>query len=42
LIMVLWYLRFGRIFHLVVAHYLYDAIQLVPVVIFMIIGGFRL
>jgi len=42
LIMVLWYLRFGRIFHLVVAHYLYDAIQLVPAVIFMIIGGFRL
>jgi len=40
--MVLWYLRFGRIFHLVVAHYLYDAIQLVPAVIFMIIGGFRL
>jgi hypothetical protein len=32
LIMVLWYLRFGRIFHLVVAHYLYDAIQIVFVV----------
>jgi hypothetical protein len=28
LIMVLWYLRFGRIFHLIVAHYLYDAIQI--------------
>jgi len=35
LIMVLWYLRFGRIFHLIVAHYLYDAIQLGPVIIFM-------
>jgi hypothetical protein len=33
LIMVLWYLRFGRIFHLIVAHYLYDAIQLGPVII---------
>lgn len=42
LIMVLWYLRFGRIFHLIVAHYLYDAVQLIPVVIIMIIGGFRL
>jgi membrane protease YdiL (CAAX protease family) len=42
LIMVLWYLRFGRVFHLVVAHYLYDAIQLVPAVIFMIISGFRM
>ena len=28
LIMVLWYLKFGRIFHLIVAHYLYDAIQI--------------
>jgi hypothetical protein len=27
LVMVLWYLRFGRIFHLILAHYLYDAIQ---------------
>jgi hypothetical protein len=26
--MVLWYLRFGRVFHLVVAHYVYDAIQI--------------
>ena len=33
LIMVLWYLRFGRIFHLIVAHYLYDAIQIVLIVI---------
>jgi hypothetical protein len=33
LIMVLWYLRFGRIFHLIVAHYLYDAFQLGPVII---------
>jgi hypothetical protein len=33
LIMVLWYLRFGRIFHLIVAHYLYDAFQIVMVVI---------
>lgn len=32
LIMVLWYLRFGRIFHLVIAHYLYDAIQILFVV----------
>jgi hypothetical protein len=37
LVMVLWYLRFGRIFHLVVAHYLYDAIQLAPIIlIFML------
>lgn len=42
LIMVLWYLRFGRIFHLIVAHYLYDAIQLIPMVIIMIIGGWRM
>jgi hypothetical protein len=28
LVMVLWYLRFGRVFHLVVAHYVYDAIQI--------------
>jgi hypothetical protein len=42
LIMVLWYLRFGRIFHLVVAHYLYDAVQLVPVVILMITTGLRM
>jgi len=41
LIMVLWYLRFGRIFHLIVAHYLYDAIQLGPVIILMLITGFR-
>ncbi|HEY5730330.1 MAG TPA: CPBP family intramembrane glutamic endopeptidase [Anaerolineales bacterium] len=32
LIMVLWYLRFGRIFHLIVAHYLYDAVQIVFIV----------
>jgi hypothetical protein len=32
LIMMLWYLRFGRIFHLIVAHYLYDAIQIVFIV----------
>jgi len=32
LMMVLWYLQFGRIFHLIVAHYLYDAIQIVFVV----------
>src|SRR5512136_1485962 len=37
LVMVLWYLRFGRIFHLVVAHYLYDAIQLGPVIIMMLV-----
>jgi hypothetical protein len=42
LIMVLWYLRFGRIFHLVVAHYLYDAIQLGPVIILMMVGGWRM
>jgi membrane protease YdiL (CAAX protease family) len=42
LIMVLWYLRFGRIFHLIVAHYLYDAVQLVPVIILMILGGLRM
>jgi membrane protease YdiL (CAAX protease family) len=42
LIMVLWYLRFGRIFHLIVAHYLYDALQLGPAIIMMIIGGFRM
>jgi len=28
LVMMLWYLRFGRVFHLVIAHYLYDAIQI--------------
>jgi len=38
LVMVLWYLRFGRIFHLIVAHYLYDAIQIGFVVI-LIWGG---
>lgn len=32
LVMVLWYLRFGRVFHLVVAHYLYDAIQIIFIV----------
>ena len=42
LIMVLWYLRFGRIFHLVIAHYLYDAVQLVPVIILMMVGGWRM
>jgi hypothetical protein len=42
LIMVLWYLRFGRIFHLVIAHYLYDAIQLGPVIILMMVGGLRM
>jgi hypothetical protein len=42
LIMVLWYLRFGRIFPLIVAHYLYDAIQLIPAIILMIITGFRM
>jgi len=42
LIMVLWYLRFGRIFHLIVAHYLYDVIQLGPVIILMILGGWRM
>jgi membrane protease YdiL (CAAX protease family) len=42
LIMVLWYLRFGRIFHLVVAHYLYDAVQLGPVIILLMVGGWRL
>jgi len=42
LIMVLWYLRFGRIFHLIVAHYLYDAIQLGPVIILMMVGGWRM
>jgi Type II CAAX prenyl endopeptidase Rce1-like len=42
LIMVLWYLRFGRIFHLVVAHYLYDAIQFVPIIILMMVGGWRM
>jgi membrane protease YdiL (CAAX protease family) len=34
-VMVLWYLRFGRVFHLIVAHYLYDAIQLVLVIILL-------
>lgn len=42
LIMVLWYLRFGRIFHLIIAHYLYDAIQLGPIIILMILGGWRM
>jgi len=42
LIMVLWYLRFGRIFHLIVAHYLYDVVQLGPVIILMILGGWRM
>jgi hypothetical protein len=42
LVMVLWYLRFGRIFHLVIAHYLYDAVQLVPVIILMMVGGWRM
>ncbi len=42
LIMVLWYLRFGRIFHLIVAHYLYDAVQLVPAIIFMMVTGMRM
>ena len=32
LIMVLWYLRFGRVFHLIISHYLYDAIQIIVVV----------
>lgn len=32
LMMVLWYLKFGRIFHLIFAHYLYDAIQILFVV----------
>jgi len=42
LIMALWYLRFGRIFHLIVAHYLYDVLQLGPAIIFMMIGGWRM
>ena len=42
LIMVLWYLRFGRIFHLVVAHYLYDAIQIGMVVILIWRGVIQL
>jgi hypothetical protein len=42
LIMVLWYLRFGRIFHLIIAHYLYDIIQLGPVIILMMLGGWRM
>lgn len=42
LIMVLWYLRFGRIFHLIVAHYLYDALQLGLVIILMRLGGWRM
>ena len=42
LIMVLWYLRFGRIFHLIVAHYLYDALQLGPVIIIMLTTGYRM
>lgn len=42
LIMVLWYLRFGRIFHLIVAHYLYDVIQLGPMIILMMVGGWRM
>jgi len=33
LIMVLWYLHFGRIFHLIVAHYLHDVIQIGSIVI---------
>lgn len=32
LIMVLWYLRFGRIFHLIISHYFYDAIQIIVIV----------
>ena len=42
LIMVLWYLRFGRIFHLIVAHYLYDAIQIGMVVILIWRGVIQL
>jgi len=42
LIMVLWYLRFGRIFHLIVAHYLYDFLQLGLPIIMMSIFGFRM
>jgi membrane protease YdiL (CAAX protease family) len=42
LIMVLWYLRFGRIFHLIVAHYLYDAIQIGMVVILIWHGVIQL
>ncbi len=42
LIMVLWYLRFGRIFHLIVAHYLYDAIQIGLVVILIWRGVIQL
>jgi len=33
LIMGLWYLRFGRIFQLIVSHYLYDAVQFMMVLI---------
>lgn len=39
LIMVLWYLRFGRIFHLVVAHYLYDAVQFGPFILLLMLKG---
>jgi|WetSurMetagenome_2_1015567.scaffolds.fasta_scaffold15383_3 membrane protease YdiL (CAAX protease family) len=39
LIMVLWYLRFGRIFHLIVAHYLYDAVQLGPFILLLMLKG---
>jgi membrane protease YdiL (CAAX protease family) len=37
LVMVLWYLRFGRIFHLIIAHYLYDAVQLGPFIFFLML-----
>jgi len=32
LLMVVWYLRFGRISQLIISHYLYDAIQIIVVV----------
>jgi len=42
LIMVLCYLRFGRIFHLIVTHYLYDAIQIGLIVILIWCGVIQL
>lgn len=33
LILALWYMRSGRIFPLIISHYLYDAVQIVQVVI---------
>ncbi len=42
LVMALWYLRFGRIFQLIVAHYLYDAVQFVFVLVLVWNGTIQL